>query len=95
MIRAVKAFSAKLSLYTQQVKNKNVSALPLCLKDVGKSHRCSQRFPGFQVLSRLEQEFARRFRDFEKTCVTFTANPFMDVDISEISVRTDGCTFLS
>ncbi|KAM3599085.1 uncharacterized protein V6R79_026136 [Siganus canaliculatus] len=39
------------------------------------------------LLSRLGQEFADRFSDFERLepCVTFMANPFMDVDTSEIS----------
>lgn len=39
------------------------------------------------LLSRLGQEFADRFSDFERLepCVTFMANPLMDVDTSEIS----------
>lgn len=41
----------------------------------------------FDHLTRPWQEFADRFTDFDKLehCVKFMANPFMYVDISEIS----------
>lgn len=39
------------------------------------------------LLAKLGQEFSDRFDDFDKLqpCVTFMANPFMDVDVSEVS----------
>ncbi|KAK0142715.1 General transcription factor II-I repeat domain-containing protein 2A [Merluccius polli] len=90
MISAVKAFSAKLSLYIQQVKNKRFQHFPSVSKML-ESHTGAVSVLNVSkycdLLSRLGQEFADRFSDFEKLepCVTFMANPFMDVDISEIS----------
>ena len=90
MISAVKAFSAKLSLYILQVKNKRFQHFPSVSKML-ESHTGAASvlnvFKYCDLLSRLGQEFADRFSDFEKLepCVTFMANPFMDVDISEIS----------
>lgn len=88
MISADKAFGAQLSLYMQQVKKQKVSALSLCLKDVGKSLRSSQCFKYFIVPSC--QGLVRSLQTGSVTenlapCVTFMANPFMDVDISKIS----------
>ena len=54
------------------------------------SHTCAASVMNIEkycdLLSRLGQEFADRFRDFveREPCVTFSANPFMDVDISDI-----------
>ncbi|CAB4057549.1 unnamed protein product [Lepeophtheirus salmonis] len=52
-------------------EEKKISALSLRLKDSRE----------------LGQEFADRFSNFKKleSCVTFMTNPFMDVDISDIS----------
>ena len=38
-------------------------------------------------LTRLGQEFSERFDDFEEIepCVMFTSNPFMEVDVRDIS----------
>ncbi|XP_056138883.1 general transcription factor II-I repeat domain-containing protein 2-like [Lampris incognitus] len=90
MISAVNAFSAKLSLYIQQVKNKRFQHFPWVSKML-ESHTGAASIVKVSkycdLLSRLGQGFADRFSDFEKLepCVTFMANPFMDVDISEIS----------
>ena len=67
-----------------------VSALRLCLKDDGAGEVSVLNVSEYcGLLSRLGQEFADRLSDFEKLehCVTFMANPFIDVDISEISGR--------
>lgn len=41
------------------------------------------------LLARLEKEFCDRFGDSEKVkpCVTFVANPFMCVDITDLSAQ--------
>ena len=41
------------------------------------------------LMSKLGQEFEDRFKDFDKLepCVAFIANPFMEVDITEISEK--------
>lgn len=90
MISAVKTFSAKLSLYIHQVKNKRFQHFPSVLKML-ESHTGAAKVLNVSkycdLLSRLGQGFANRFSDFEKLepCVTFMDNTFMNVDISEIS----------
>lgn len=90
IISAVKVFSAKLSLYIQQVKNKKFQHFPSVSKMLesytGAASVLNVSKYG-DLLSRLGQEFADRISDFERLepCVTFMANPFMDVDTSEIS----------
>lgn len=90
MISAIKVFSAKLSFYIQPVKNKRFQHSPSVSKML-ESHAGAASILNVHkycdLLSKLGQEFADRFSDFEKLepCVTIIANPFMDVDISEIS----------
>ncbi|CAL9688304.1 unnamed protein product [Knipowitschia caucasica] len=90
MISAVRAFSAKLSLYIQQVKNKKLqhfsSLSNMCENNPGAASALNvDKY--CELLAKLGQEFVDRFVDFDKLqpCVTFMANPFMDVDISDIS----------
>jgi len=89
MIIAVKAFSAKLSLYIQQVKSKRFQNF-LSVSTMLDSHTGAASILNVSkycdLLSRLGQEFADRFSDSEKLepCVTFMATPFMIVD-KEIS----------
>ena len=78
MISAVKAFSAKLSLYIQQVKNKRFQHFPSVSKMLeshtgGASAKNVSKY--CDLLYRLGQEFADRFSDFERfePCVTFMA----------------------
>lgn len=90
MISAVNAFSAKLAFFVQQLNAKRFQHFPSISK-VLETHADAQSVLNTgkycDLLIRLGQEFADRFRDFERLepCVTFIANPFMDVDISEIS----------
>jgi len=44
----------------------------------------------FELLKRLGQEFEDRFNDFDslEPCMSFIANPFMQVDILHISEKT-------
>ena len=78
VISAVKPFKAKLSFSIKQLKNKRFQHFPSVSKMLEKY---------FDLLSKLGQEVADRFSDFDKfePCVTFVANPFMTVDIGEIS----------
>ncbi|XP_028313963.1 general transcription factor II-I repeat domain-containing protein 2B-like [Gouania willdenowi] len=90
MISAVKAFSAKLSFYIQQIKNKRYQHFPSFVKMLESNLGAEKVFKVHRycdLLSRLGQEFTDRFSDFEKLepCVTFIANPFLAVDISELS----------
>lgn len=90
MISAVRAFSAKFSLYIQQVRNQTLQHFPsvskMCETHTGATSVLNVS-KYCDLLARLGQEFSDRFGDFDKVepCVTFIANPFMDVDISELS----------
>ena len=90
MISAVRAFSAKLSLYIQQVRNQNFQHFP-SVSNMCETHKGATSVLNVSkycdLLARLGQEFSDRFGDFDKVepCVTFMANPFMDVDISGLS----------
>lgn len=92
MISAVKAFKAKLSYLFQQVKNKRLQHFP-SVKMVLQSHAGAADVLDVDkycdLLSRLGQEFEDRFNDFDQLepCVAFIANPFKEVDVSDISER--------
>ncbi len=90
MISAVNAFSAKLGFFIQQLNAKRFQHFPSVSK-VLETHAGAAGALNTEkycdLLIKLGQEFADRFRDFEKLepCVTFIANSIMDVDINEIS----------
>ena len=92
MISAVKAFKAKLSFYLQQLKNKRLQHFPTVVKMLD-SHAGADFVLDVNkycdLMSKLGQEFEDRFNDFDKLepCVAFIANPFMEVDITEISEK--------
>lgn len=86
MIYVVRVFSAKLSLYILQMRNKIFQYLPTVSRMVEGQ---TNVYRYCDLSPRLRQEFADRFSDFEKleSCVTFAANPFRDVDASAISAQ--------
>ncbi len=90
MISTVNAFSAKLGFFIQQLNAKRFQHFPSVSK-VLETHAGAAGALNTEkycdLLIKLGQEFADRFRDFEKLepCVTFIANSIVDVDINEIS----------
>ena len=90
MISTVNAVSAKLAFFIQQLKAKRFQHFP-SVANVLETHAGAADALNTDtfcdLLIKLGLEFADRFRGFQKLepCVTFIANPFMDVNISEIS----------
>uniref|UniRef100_A0AAQ5Y107 HAT C-terminal dimerisation domain-containing protein n=1 Tax=Amphiprion ocellaris TaxID=80972 RepID=A0AAQ5Y107_AMPOC len=91
MISAVRAFNAKLSLYLQQMRDQKFQHFPsvstMCETHAEPASLNVSKY--CDLLARLEREFCDRFGDFEKVepCVTFVANPFMCVDITDLSAQ--------
>ena len=89
MISAVKAFKAKMNIFSAHLQRKSVVHFPSVQKVLSDNVSASVAFDKAvekycQVINRLMKEFENRFCDFEQIepCVSFISNPFMSVDIT-------------
>ncbi|XP_078542665.1 general transcription factor II-I repeat domain-containing protein 2-like [Lissotriton helveticus] len=90
MISSVKTFKSKLNLFMQHVQKRKMQHFPSVLQIFSENNAAPELLDiekYISLLMRLYQEFEERFSDFEllEPCVMFTSNPFMEVDVSDIS----------
>nr|XP_039247528.1 general transcription factor II-I repeat domain-containing protein 2B-like [Styela clava] len=101
MISTLKAFEAKLSIFSMHLKTKKLLHFPsvqMMLKDNASGSEALNKVKDkySQVIERLGQEFENRFCDLGQLepCVSFIANLFRNNDISSIAAKF-GATFSS
>ncbi|XP_069059006.1 general transcription factor II-I repeat domain-containing protein 2-like isoform X1 [Pleurodeles waltl] len=90
IISAVKTFKSKLNLFIQHVQKNKMQHFPSVLQILSENKAEAELLDTekySRLLVRLNQEFTDRFSDLEQLepCVMFTSNPFMEVDVSDIS----------
>ncbi|XP_078533909.1 general transcription factor II-I repeat domain-containing protein 2-like [Lissotriton helveticus] len=92
MISSVKTFKTKLNLFIQHVQKRKLQHFHSVLQILSENNIEAQILDiqkYSNLLVRLNQEFSDRFSDFEQLepCVMFTSNPFMEVDVSDLSEK--------
>ncbi|XP_078512536.1 general transcription factor II-I repeat domain-containing protein 2-like [Lissotriton helveticus] len=92
MISSVKTFKSKLSLFIQHVQKRKMQHFPSVLQILSENKAELELLDiekYSSLLKRLNQDFSERFSDFDQLepCVMFTSNPFMEVDVSDISEK--------